>query len=92
MAYYINNTEFLYNSYVEIDTQHMVALYNLAYQIFGRSFESKDLVYVTKEHVIIFFNSDIYMYELFLDYLKERNIPHSGNHNRLEVIPCSTQE
>ena len=85
MAYTCKGTDYLYNSYIEIEHHNLPVVYNLAYDIFGTSFERKDVINFPNTY-LIFFNSDISMYELFLDFLKESKIPFSGNHEIREVI------
>ena len=87
MAYSCKGMDYLYNSYIEIEHRNLPSVYNLAYEIFGTSFEKKEVISFQNTY-IVFFNSDISMYELFLDCLKELEISFSGNHEIREVVNC----
>lgn len=80
-----NNLVYHYNSYIEIEEFYLAHLYNICYEILGSAFDVKERVPLNN-HAIVFFNSDISMYELILDFLKELDISFSGSHDVKEVI------
>ena len=80
-----NNAVYHYNSYIEFEDFYLAQVLHICYQILGSSFKTKEMASF-KDHAIIFFNSDISMYELILDFLKELDISFSGSHDVKEVM------
>ena len=80
-----NDAVYHYNSYIEFENMYLAHVFHICYQILGSSFETKETVSLN-DHAIIFFNSDISMYELILDFLKELDISFSGSHDVKEVM------
>ncbi len=80
MSFRFHNVEYLTNSFIEVDRFDLAHVFNICYQILGSSFDTRQME-TADDHILIFFNSDVSMYELILDCLKEQDICYSGMHD-----------